>query len=204
MGLLHRSVRPATAMTPNRKLTASDKSFLEAFRRNEQVAFRQLYDQYKAKIAATVRYVLGPCDDLEDVIQNVFFEIFRSVPRYKGESQLSTWMYRIAVNVSMQHIRKLKRTRQRETSTSEVAMDRRSKVDPLGRLEDREILRKLYQILSTVGTKKRTVYILYELNGLPVEQIAEIVGCPTNTVKSRLFHARREVMKKLKLAKIID
>ena len=73
--------------------------------------FNALYSRYKRKVFGTVRNVIGPTQELEDIVQNVFLEIHRSLPRYKGTAQLSTWIYRIAVNVSLQYIRKKKRQR---------------------------------------------------------------------------------------------
>ena len=85
-----------------------------AARRTAEVAevnFDELYRTQRGRVLATVRSVLGPSDEIEDVVQLVFIEVHRSLGRFQGRSMLSTWIYRIAVNVTLQHIRRKKRRR---------------------------------------------------------------------------------------------
>jgi len=193
--------------TQNSNLATLSEALIEACRQGNNAAFRHLYQQYKLKVASTVRYLIGPSPDLEDVVQTVFLEIFRSIKKYKGESRLSTWIYRVTVNVSLQYIRKQTRHRKHLyynlRNNDDWPQKHELKVNPIGRLEDREILTKIYQNLDSLSVKKRTVFILHELKQMSIDDIAEIVNTSVNTVKSRLFHARKELMERMKRRRII-
>jgi RNA polymerase sigma-70 factor (ECF subfamily) len=81
--------------------------------------------------------------------------------------------------------------------------ERSLKVNPIARLEDRELLGHVYMLLEEIHEKKRTVFVLHELNGMDIEEISEVLSIPENTVKSRLFHARSEMLKKMKKRNIV-
>ncbi len=171
----------------------------------EGLDFRRLYDRYKQKVYGTVHHVMGYSDEIDDIVQSVFLEVHRSLPRYKGQSKLSTWIYRIAVNVALQHIRKRRRRRvflffksdedDRELEPSEDARPQH---------EDRDLLRKLSRVLDTLGDKKRVVFVLHELDGREIDEIAELLEIPLNTVRSRLHAARVELTDKMKRAGMLE
>jgi RNA polymerase sigma-70 factor (ECF subfamily) len=130
--------------------------------------------------------------ELEDLVQDVFVQVYRSLGGFRGHSKISTWIYRIAVNVVLMHRRSL---RARPMFYSADDIDAPISPDPI---PDEEATRHanvdaLYRLLSQVTEKKRTVYILHEIEGLSAAEIAEIVGAPVLTVRTRLFYARREV-----------
>lgn len=194
-------VKPPTAPDPGGPEAAPD-------RRDEELDgldFRRLYDRYKQRVYGTVHHVVGHSDEIDDIVQSVFLEIHRSLPRYKGQSKLSTWIYRIAVNVALQHIRKRKRRRvflffksdddERELEPSEDARPQH---------EDRDLLRKLTRVLDTLGDKKRVVFVLHELDGREIDEIAELLDIPLNTVRSRLHAARLELTEKMKRAGMLE
>lgn len=169
-----------------------------------ELAFDTVYREQRARVLATVRSVLGASDEIEDVVQLVFIEIHRCLPRFEGRSKLSTWIYRIAVNVALQHLRKKKRHRwlslgltgdedQRQTSGRNLA----------AQLEDREILQEVYTSADKLSEKKRVVWVLHELQGLEPQQIADILDIPMNTVRSRLLSARRDVMADLTRRRVV-
>lgn len=148
---------------------------------------------------ATVRSVLGPSDEIEDVVQLVFIEVHRSLKRFEGRSQLSTWVYRISVNVALQHIRKRKRKRWLTLgATGDEPGRSRSPVDPGRRLENRQLLEHVYAAAEKLSEKKRAVWLLHELEGLDPHQVAETLEIPMNTVRSRLLAARKELQAELR------
>lgn len=179
------------------------ESYIEAAQRGDEAAFRHLYNDYRAKVVGIVRNVIGPAQDIDDVVQVVFIEIFRSIRRYKGDSKLSTWIYRLTVNVALQSLRKKKRHRGVIPFGETEVFDRQSSLDLASQMQDRDLLRRLYGFLDEIKPKKRAVYVLHEIQGMEVEEIASVVDASVNTVKSRLFHARKEIMSKLKRAKLI-
>ncbi|MDP6946359.1 MAG: RNA polymerase sigma factor, partial [Myxococcota bacterium] len=156
--------------------------------------FDALYREQRGRVLATVRSVLGPSDEIDDVVQLVFIEVHRSLDRFQGRSKLSTWIYRIAVNVALQHIRRKKRRRWLLLGPTGDEADRRPcATNSERRLEDRELLERVYAAAERLSEKKRAVWVLHELKGLGPPEIAEILEIPVNTVRSRLLAARREI-----------
>ena len=167
--------------------------------------FRTLYNEYRNKVYATVQHVVGRTDEADDIVQTVFLEIYRSLPKYRGRSKLSTWIYRITVNVGLQHIRK----RRRRKVFLFFSDDDERRIENVGheqlpRYQHREVLEKLYDLMEKLSEKKRIVFVLHELEGLPVEQIAEIVHVPVNTVRSRLHAARTELTRRMDRAGMLE
>lgn len=155
-------------------------------------AFRELYRVHRAHVARLVQRILGPDPEVEDVIQEAFVQIYRSIPSFQGSSLLSTWIHRVAVNVALQHIRRRKRQRSGpvvmmsdppEASTGDQAPEE----DVLWR--DR--MRKLYEALDKLSPKKRAVFVLHEIEGMSAEDIAKTMHAPLITVRTRLFYARK-------------
>jgi RNA polymerase sigma-70 factor (ECF subfamily) len=158
------------------------------------VNFDTLYREQRTRVLATVRSVIGPSDEIEDVVQLVFIEVHRSLDRFQGRSKLSTWVYRIAVNVALQHIRRKKRRRWLMLgSTGEEAERQPARGNSEHRLEGRELLEHVYRAAERLSEKKRTVWVLHELQGLSPPEVAETLEIPVNTVRSRLLAARREI-----------
>ena len=162
------------------------------------VDFDALYREQRSRVLGTVRSVLGPTDELEDVVQLVFIEVHRSLARFEGRAKLSTWVYRIAVNVSLQHIRRKKRRRWLMLGATGDEGERLSSgARPELRLEDRELLEHVYAAADRLSEKKRIVWVLHELQGLSPAEVSEVLEIPMNTVRSRLLAARKEIKSRL-------
>jgi RNA polymerase sigma-70 factor (ECF subfamily) len=165
-------------------------ALVERCKRGERDALARFYRAYRADVARNLFRVLGPSrDDLEDVVQEVFIEVFRAIPRFRGEAKISTWLYRVCVNVALQRLRK--RRRQAEV-TSADGPDLRDEQTPQRALEAQERLRAVYEILDELSPKKRVVFVLSEIEGREPKEIAGIVGAPVLTVRTRLHYARKE------------
>jgi RNA polymerase sigma-70 factor (ECF subfamily) len=158
--------------------------------KGDKEALGEFYRLYRAEVARNLFRVLGPSrGELEDVLQEVFIEVFRSIARFRGEARLSTWLYRVCVNVALQRLRK--RKRRAEVST-EAIVERESGVTPERELDSRRRLDAVYGILDLLSPKKRVVFILHEIEGLEPREIAGVVGAPVLTVRTRLHYARKE------------
>jgi RNA polymerase sigma-70 factor (ECF subfamily) len=159
----------------------------------ETAAFRQLYERSRADVARLVYRMLGARADLEDVIQEVFIQAYKSLKDFRGQSKFSTWLHRVTVNVVLMHRRS---ARSRPVFADEPPGDPSLRSDDLAPDEDaerRERVRAFGRLLGRLADKKRLVFILHELEGLPPSEIATIVGAPVLTVRTRLFYARREL-----------
>jgi len=172
---------------------------------SDVVDFDTVYREQRSRLLAIVRSVIGPSDELEDVLQLVFIEIHRCLPRFEGRSRLSTWLYRIAVNVALQYIRRKRRRRwlllgpsNEEETHDQVATEGDSE-----RAEDRQLLEKVQESVGKLSDKKRIVWQLHELQGMDPQEIADILDIPMNTVRSRLLAARRELMEDLEKRQVL-
>ena len=168
----------------------SDQELVARCCAGDRSAWRALYERYAALVFRFLS-ALGVRDpEREDACQDVFLAVYRSLPSFRGEAQLSTWIYRITARTTGKLIQKRKlRTALATTLTQEPAP---SQADPTEQAA-RALL--LDRMLDKLNPKKRLVLVLFELEGVPVEEIARIADCPTNTVWSRLHHARLDLTK---------
>jgi RNA polymerase sigma-70 factor (ECF subfamily) len=156
-------------------------------------AFRGLFVRHRSDVARLVYRMLNGPSDLEDVVQEVFVQVFRSLKDFRGQSKFSTWLHRVTVNVVLMHRRS---ARSRPVLTEEVpnelvADDRQTLPDEDA--ERHERMRAFQRLLARLADKKRIVFVLHELEGMSPAEISEVVGAPVLTVRTRLFYARREL-----------
>jgi RNA polymerase sigma-70 factor (ECF subfamily) len=161
----------------------------------DTAAFRTLYERHRVDVARLVYRMLGlgRRADLDDVVQEVFVQVHRSLRDFRGQSKFTTWLHRVTVNVVLMHRRS---ARSRPVFADDAISDVRT--DPAAPLPDedvdrRERMRAFARVLAKLPDKKRDVFVLHELEGLPPAEIARIVAAPVLTVRTRLFYARREI-----------
>ena len=170
--------------------TADATALVERCRAGDKNALGDFYRAYRNDVARNLNRVLGPGrGDVDDVLQEVFIEVFRSIQRFRGDAKISTWLYRVCVNVALQRLRK--RRRLAEVQTPE-GPEPRDEATPQRTLESRERMAAVYRILDELAPKKRVVFILHEIEGREPKEIAGIVGAPVLTVRTRLHYARKE------------
>jgi RNA polymerase sigma-70 factor, ECF subfamily len=170
-----------------------DMRLVSRFNRGDPAAFTELFNRHQKDVARLVVRMLGSSSDAQDVMQEVFLQVFRSLPEFRGKSRLSTWIYRVAVNVVLMHRRA---GRSRPILTGADLAPPPMDVEPLPDEQVELSLRvaALERLMVRLSEKKRTVFVLHELQGLSPSEIADIVGAPVLTVRTRLFYARRELM----------
>ncbi|MCK9461095.1 MAG: RNA polymerase sigma factor [Proteobacteria bacterium] len=159
----------------------------------DTAAFRELYDRHVSGVHRHLKLLIGPNEDVDDLIQLVFLNVFQSIKRFKGESAFSTWLFRITINVARQEIRV--RGRQRRLGTAVVDVSRVTSVSvrqtPEHRVANWE---HIYAILDRLSPKKRETFILYMYEGYSLEEIARLLGSSVSTIGSRLQAGRREIL----------
>jgi RNA polymerase sigma-70 factor (ECF subfamily) len=174
-------------------MDASDPIIRKA-QEGDEAAFHALFVRHRTDVARTVQRVMGASPDVDDVVQDVFVHVFRSLSSFRGESKFSTWLYRLTVNVTRMHLRRGRsRPQIADVAVPELATDPAPTDSPETRAECSERLAALYALLDGIGEKKRTVLVLHDLEGRPAREIGELVGAPTLTVRTRLFYARKEL-----------
>jgi RNA polymerase sigma-70 factor, ECF subfamily len=148
----------------------------------ERQPFRQIFDQHAVTVGRTLRYLGVAEADLMDAAQEVFLVVDRRYAEFEGRASLSTWIHEICVRVAMSSRRRQRRKREEvvaEPPYLEVAADQDARV---AEGQDRELLRDL---LGSLDEMARQIVVLHEIEGLPMREVAEIVGCPLQTAYSR-------------------
>ena len=182
----------------------TDKELVRRVQKGDRVAFDLLFLRYQHKIHGLVtRYVNAP-EDVEEVVQEAFIKAYRALPRFRGESAFYTWLYRIAVNTSKNHlVSQSRRPRGVEINaedieTSEVAAALQDTEDPEALLRRDQLQAAVDHALADLPEDLRTALTLREFDGLSYEQIAAVMECPVGTVRSRIFRAREAVDERIR------
>jgi RNA polymerase sigma-70 factor, ECF subfamily len=154
---------------------------LRAAQAGNEAAFRILYYRTVDKTHGLVSRLLGPVADVPDVVQEVYVQVHRSIGAFRGESAFGTWLHRLAVHVACSHRRRQRPAPPRPSPSPH---------DAEARMVAREDVRRLYVALETLPEEKRVAFVLYELQGMTLQEIADLVDAPLQTVAARLRRAR--------------
>jgi RNA polymerase sigma-70 factor (ECF subfamily) len=168
-------------------------SLVERCQAGDTEAFRQLFQQHREDVARLAQRMLGRSTDLDDIVQEVFLQVHRSIKDFRYGARFSTWLYRVTVNVVLMHRRSAKsRPVFGEAPEGHAAVDNRPFADE--QLDRQRRIAAFHRLLDRLSEKKRLVFVLHELEGLAPAEIAKVVGAPVLTVRTRLFYARRELL----------
>ena len=200
----------ATAAPTSASATGAidDRELVDAARRGDRDAFRTLFERYQRRAYSLAYGVVRNPDDALDIVQDAFIKAHRYLDKFEGTSSFYTWLYRIVMNLSIDHIRKSRRSRVVDFSDTNVREDdaRVGEDDLLPRilhgnpgraLMDKEIRGRIEAALSELSDNHRAVLVMRELEGLSYEEMAQVMGCSKGTIMSRLFHARKNMQKRL-------
>ena len=178
-----------------------DKQFLADLKAQKQQAYSRLLDEYQKLVFNTCLSFVPNSEDAEDIAQEVFIEVYRSISKFKGNSKLTTWIYRISVNKSLEFIRK-KNTRKRfgfmeSLSGSSVPIDKRSyftEFDHPGvQLERKEQQETLFKAIHQLPEAQKVVLTLHKIDGLSYKEVSEITKKSISSVESLLFRAKKNL-----------
>jgi RNA polymerase sigma-70 factor (ECF subfamily) len=168
-------------------------SLVERCQRGDAEAFSDLFRAHRQDVTRLAQRMLGRTTDLEDIVQEVFLQVHRSIRDFRHGARFSTWLYRVTVNVVLMHRRAGKsRPVFGEAPEHLTAIDQRPCADE--QVERQRRVQAFHRLLDRLSEKKQLVFVLHELEGLAPGEIAKIVGSPVLTVRTRLFYARRELV----------
>ncbi|MDJ0763569.1 MAG: RNA polymerase sigma factor [Myxococcota bacterium] len=174
----------------------TDAELVHEVTQGNMVAFRSLYYRHVDNVFSLVTRILGPFrTEREDVVQEVFFQVYRSIGRFKGESSFATWVHRIAINVTYSYLRRPRLSKQALTPTALNTLSTRDMSE--NKIDARRAVQQMYALLEQLSVKNRVVFILYEFQGLTLDQIAQTLKIPLNTASSRLRRSRETLMQAL-------
>jgi RNA polymerase sigma-70 factor, ECF subfamily len=184
-----------------------DRELVESARKGDRDAFRTLFERYHRRAYALAFGVLRHQDDALDVVQDAFIKAHKYLDKFEGNSSFYTWLYRIVMNLAIDHLRKHRRQKPVELDEQHLEEGAHSGDDSLlpkilggnpGRaLLDKEIRARIDQALGELSENHRAVLVMRELEGLSYEEMAQAMGCSKGTIMSRLFHARKNMQKRL-------
>ena len=194
----------AAAREESKARAERDRVLVERAKQGDRAAFRELYDCYHRRAFVLAEGVVKNREDALDVVQEAFVKVHRHLDGFEGGSSFYTWLYRIVMNLAIDHGRKSKR--RRTTEFDEAREPTEIEDAPLGRFAGghpsrtvlrRELSEKIVAALDELPEYHRAVIVLREVDGLSYEELAEVMGVPKGTIMSRLFHARRKMQESL-------
>ncbi|MDF7807513.1 sigma-70 family RNA polymerase sigma factor [Pontiellaceae bacterium B12219] len=182
----------------------SDDELVLKAQQGDIQAFDLLVERYHSRIYSLTYNMTSNREDAEDLTQEIFVKAFEALPRFKGKSSFYTWLYRIGVNKTINY--RKKRNRKRALSLDSFDQDIKldddyhdltAKGSPLRSISLSELQIKLNEALQGLSEKHRTVVVMHDMQGIPHDEIAKVVGASVGTVRSRLFYARRQMQNEL-------
>lgn len=183
----------------------NEQDFIENLKQGKQSAFSQLLDDYQQKVFSTCISFIPNKEDAEDVAQEVFLTVFKSIKKFKGDSKLSTWIYRIATNKCLEFIRK-KNTKKRfafmqSIMGNEVPFDKTNYFTEFNHpgiiLENKEKSATIFKAINTLPESQRVIFTLAKIDGKSYQEIVEITGKSLSSVESVIFRAKKALQEKL-------
>ena len=178
----------------------SDWDLVRESRLGDPEAFRELFDRYHRQVLAVAAGMTGNSDDAKDIAQETFLRAHRSLKSFHGESSFYTWLYRITVNVAIDHRRR--DSRRAEVMQSGLAEEETPESgrnsEPSAELASKRIVERIFAVLDELTPEHKAAIILREIEGLSYEDISKVMQCSKGTVMSRLHYARKKLQAKLR------
>jgi RNA polymerase sigma-70 factor (ECF subfamily) len=184
-------------------MTSTDEELVARSVSGDADSFNQLILRWERPIYALAYRTIGREEDARDVCQETFLRAFRALPGFRGQAKFSSWLYRIALNLCRDWIRKERRTGFVQPPEDVDLMDLAAAEEPSESIEDlvarKDQVRAVERAMAVLSEEQRTAIVLKEYHGMTFQEIADLMGCPLSTVKTRLYQGlsvlRRELAK---------
>ncbi|MDK9725159.1 MAG: RNA polymerase sigma factor RpoE [Sterolibacteriaceae bacterium MAG5] len=183
----------------------ADQALVERVQAGDQEAYGLLVSKYQRKLMRLISRLVRDPAEVEDVAQETFIKAYRALPNFRGDSAFYTWLYRIGINTAKNWLVANGRRAPTSTEVDSEEAESYEEGDLLRDVDTPERLMMSRQIADTVNAAVdklpedlRTAITLREIEGLSYEEIAQMMGCPIGTVRSRIFRAREAIAEKLR------
>ena len=184
-------------------MPSTDEELVARSIRGDADGFNELILRWERPIYALAYRTIGREEDARDVCQETFLRAFRALPGFRGQAKFSSWLYRIALNLCRDWIRRERRAPIVQVPENVDLMDLAAAAEPSESIEDlvarRHQAQAVERAMTVLSEEQRTAIVLKEYHGLTFQEIADLVGCPLSTVKTRLYQGltvlRRELAK---------
>jgi RNA polymerase sigma-70 factor (ECF subfamily) len=179
---------------------ALDAALVRDAAAGDRAAFTELYRRHLSSVFARLTRVVGPTPERDDLVQQIFLDVFRALPRFRGEAAFTTFLHRIVLNVACEHLERRHRGRGRSQPLDERQLETliAPGASPEQQARQRDQLRRLFASLEQLSPKRRAAFVLVAVEGLPLDEAAALLGANAAAIKQRVLEARRE------LAQVLD
>lgn len=178
---------------------ATDLELLQTLQAGDDSALDELIERKTKPLIQSVYRILGDLEEARDIVQVTFLRVWEHRDRFDARWSPNTWMFRIANNLAIDHLR-ARRTRERSTEPVRVHLRQvgsGGRSNNASRLQEREVMEIFEEMAGELTEKQRAVFLLREVEELPSQEVAEIVGCRESTVRNHLFNARKTLRRAL-------
>ncbi len=179
-------------------LSVSDKELVEQFKNGNKAAFNEIVKRYQKRVYWIIRRLVIEHEDADDITQNVFIRMYNGLNSFRGDSELFTWMYRIATNLSINHLNAEKLKKYLQFGDDETVTGIESKDDANKILEKSEIENLIEKAIQTLPHQQKLVFSMRYYDELSYEEISKILKTSVGGLKANYFHAFKKMQKYLK------
>ena len=182
-----------------------DRQLVERARTGDKRAFELLVEKYQRRLLRLLSRMVRNQDEIEDIAQETFIKAYRALPQFRGDAAFYTWLYRIGVNTARNYLSSRGRAM---VTMSDMAANDEDEPDerivardintPESILSTKQVAYVVNEAIEALPEELRTAITLREIEGLSYEEIADMMGCPIGTVRSRIFRARESIAAKLR------
>lgn len=182
----------------------NDQQIIERLKQGDETVFRQLVEQHQKMVVNTCFSLVHETDDADDLAQEVFIEVFNSIDRFRADAKLSTWLYRIAVNKSLNFIRDNKKRKffkkiedvftGRNYSDSDAGL---SSDEPDLNLQEIQKAAIIHKAIDSLAENQRVAFTLNKYEDLSYKEISEVMGLSLSSVESLIHRAKKNLQEKL-------
>jgi RNA polymerase sigma-70 factor, ECF subfamily len=184
-------------MRPEQRKPEHDEGLIEACRRGDRIALHTVFSAHAPYLERMLIRIVGPSPEVADLLQTTFLGAIRAFPQFRGEAQVRTWLARIAIRTAQERLRSAERRRRADLPGLEDSADARGRHQHAEQdVDTRRRLSRLYTHLEAIGAKKRVAFVLHVFEGHPIDEVAALTGASVTATKSRVFWARRELLRR--------
>jgi RNA polymerase sigma-70 factor, ECF subfamily len=194
--MIRSSASPRRSIVPG---AAEDAKLVDAAAGGDRRAFAELYRRHLDAVYARLTRVIGPVPERDDLVQQIFLDVYRALRRFRGDAAFSTFLHRIVLNVGCEHLARRRRGRGRNEPLGARQIETlvAPGASPEHRARQREELARLFALLEDLSPKRRAAFVLVAIECLPLEEAAALLEANPAAVKQRVLEARRELARAL-------
>ena len=181
----------------------TEQELIASLQEKSQSAFKYLVESYQNKVFNTCLGLLQNPEEAEEIAQDVFIEVYKSIHSFRGDSKLSTWLYRVATTKSLDRIRKLKAKKRFAFLKSIGGSKEDEEVQPVTflhpgiQMEQKEHAQALFMAINQLPDNQRVAFTLVKVEGLPYQEVGEVMSMSLSSIESLMFRARKNLQKLL-------